>query len=58
MKSRTLSVTVEAISDTFCDAIPPYRTALSVAVRAAFETDEANSDQPYQKYTYICKSFI
>ena len=42
----TFSVTVEAISETFWVAMPPYFTALSVAVRAAFVTDEAKRDQP------------
>jgi hypothetical protein len=42
----TFSVTVEAISDTFCEAISLYRTALSVAVLAAFVTDDVNIDQP------------
>lgn len=46
MNKLTFSVTVVAMSETFCEAMPPYLTALSVAERAAFVTDEVNTDQP------------
>lgn len=45
---RTFSVTCELISATFCVAIPPYFTALSVALLANLLADDERNEKPYK----------